>query len=91
VLRKRKELAGEQSNIAFGLCLETMETLKAEFDRKRIPEDRRLGAIAFDSVMIKKGLQWDLHQGLVGIDPSLSLEVVSSKFRSRVSYCYSFS
>ena len=90
VLRKTKELAGEQSNTAFGICLETMATLKAEFDREGIPEDRRLGALAFDSVMIKKGLQWDLHQGLVGIDPSLSLEVVSSTFRSQVSYCYCY-
>ena len=40
------------------------------------------GALGFDNMYIKQGINWDLNQTkIVGVDPQLSYDVISNEFK----------
>ncbi|CAJ1947613.1 unnamed protein product [Cylindrotheca closterium] len=50
------------------------------FNENDVPLERRKVALAFDSIITKKGIQWDVHGKMTGIDQNLHLAPIQTKF-----------
>ena len=83
VLRKTKEIVGAQNIVKDrGLNLCNVKTILGNLigsNKSRVKKIK--GALGFDDMYIKQGINWDLNQTkIVGVDPQLSYDVISNEF-----------
>ena len=84
VLRKTKEMVGAQNVVNdHGLNLCNVKTMSGNLIGSIKPRVKKIkGALGFDDMYIKQGINWDLNQTkIVGVDPQLSYDVISNEFK----------
>ena len=90
LMQIQRETTGSQleTDSPYGLIPENMDFIgklfnKRGFNRKGF-RHRRTVAISFDSMYTKRGIQWDAHGNMTGVDPHLYFNVITNKFKTMV-------
>ena len=84
----QKEKTGSQNErqSPHGLVPSNIKEMGKVFRKHGIEKGKRKVAVAFDSMYIYKGIQWDVQGNMTGIDPHLQFDIITNKFMSMVSY-----